>query len=545
VEAARDAGVHLAFCSGNEVFWKVRWESSVDGTGTPHRTMVCYKETLENAKIDPRPEWTGTWRDPRFSPPTDGGRPENSLTGVLFRGQNGNPARAELAIQVPFAHAGQRLWRNTPVAALRPGETTILSPGTLGYEWDCDEDNGERPAGLIRLSETTVIAPMKLLDHGGTYGPASTTHRVTMYRAASGALVFAAGSIRWAWGLDETHPIAAPTDGSVQQAMVNLLADMGVQPATLLAGLVPASGPTDSTAPVSAVTWPAPGAAVTVGAPVSITGTAVDAAGRVAAVEVSVDGGATWHPAAGTGTWRYVFVPDRPGPIAVRSRAVDDSVNLETPGPGHTLQARARPYPVSIWTDNTVPAMSASNDEAAVEVGLKVRFEVPGFVTGLRYYRGAGSAGARTGRLWSAAGTVLGTCTFDGRTVDGWQQVAFSSPVAVGAGATYVASAYFPHGRYAADSAYFERSRGSYPVRALGDGEDGPNGVYRYGRGGRLPTDTFGATNYWVDVVFHGSESVPGVPPAGHHRGPAPDADVRTSNSEVVELRDPARSDGG
>ncbi len=77
VEAARDAGVNLAFFSGNEVFWKTRWENSIDGSGTPYRTLVCYKETHANAKIDPQdpPTWTGTWRDPRFSPPADGGRP--------------------------------------------------------------------------------------------------------------------------------------------------------------------------------------------------------------------------------------------------------------------------------------------------------------------------------------------------------------------------------------------------------------------------------------------------------------------------------------
>ena len=34
VENARASGVHLAFFSGNEVFWKTRWEPSIDGTGT-------------------------------------------------------------------------------------------------------------------------------------------------------------------------------------------------------------------------------------------------------------------------------------------------------------------------------------------------------------------------------------------------------------------------------------------------------------------------------------------------------------------------------
>jgi hypothetical protein len=42
VEAARDAGVHLAFFSGNEVYWKVRWENAISAEGTPYRTLVCY-----------------------------------------------------------------------------------------------------------------------------------------------------------------------------------------------------------------------------------------------------------------------------------------------------------------------------------------------------------------------------------------------------------------------------------------------------------------------------------------------------------------------
>ena len=55
VEAARDAGVNLAFFSGNEVFWKTRWETSIDGPARRYRTLVSYKETHANAKIDPQP----------------------------------------------------------------------------------------------------------------------------------------------------------------------------------------------------------------------------------------------------------------------------------------------------------------------------------------------------------------------------------------------------------------------------------------------------------------------------------------------------------
>ena len=143
VEAARNAGVHLAFFSGNEVFWKTRWESSIDGSGTPYRTLVCYKETHAGAKIDPTSTWTGTWRDPRFSPPGDGGRPENALTGTLFM-VNGH---RDDAISVPASYGSHRFWRNTSVATLTGSQVATFPVGTLGYEWDACPNNGVQPPG--------------------------------------------------------------------------------------------------------------------------------------------------------------------------------------------------------------------------------------------------------------------------------------------------------------------------------------------------------------------------------------------------------------
>ncbi len=77
VEAARDAGVNLAFFSGNEMFWKTRMEPSIDGSATSNRTLVTYKETHYDGVVDPAdpPTWTGTWQDPRFSPPGTGDAP--------------------------------------------------------------------------------------------------------------------------------------------------------------------------------------------------------------------------------------------------------------------------------------------------------------------------------------------------------------------------------------------------------------------------------------------------------------------------------------
>src|SRR5262249_11312413 len=53
VEAARASSVNLAFFSGGEVFWKTRWEPSIDASHTVDRTLVSYKETHASAQIDP------------------------------------------------------------------------------------------------------------------------------------------------------------------------------------------------------------------------------------------------------------------------------------------------------------------------------------------------------------------------------------------------------------------------------------------------------------------------------------------------------------
>ena len=67
-------------------------------------------------------------------------------------------------------------------------------------------------------------------------------------------MVFGAGTVYWSWGLSDNHDLVpTPTDPRVQQAMVNLLADMGIQPGTLQSGLVAATASTDSTAPTSTI----------------------------------------------------------------------------------------------------------------------------------------------------------------------------------------------------------------------------------------------------------------------------------------------------
>src|SRR5262249_39063026 len=147
-----------------------------------------------------------------------------------------------------------------------------------------------------------------------------------------------AGTVQWSWGLDANHDLSSlsgGTDPNMQQATVNLFADMGVQPATLRAGLVLANASTDTVPPTSRITSPAAGANIPINNPVTIQGTAADTGGGVVAgVEISVDGGQTWHPATGTATWSYTWTPTALGSVTFKTRAVDDSANLETPSAG-------------------------------------------------------------------------------------------------------------------------------------------------------------------------------------------------------------------
>ena len=134
--------------------------------------------------------------------------------------------------------------------------------------------------------------------------------------------------------------------------------------------------------------------------------------------------------------------------------------------------------------------------------------------------------------------------------------------MAIDANTTYIASYHAPDGHYAATNGYFATGGfDSAPLHALGDGVDGPNGVYKYGPSGRLfpGPDTFQSSNYWVDVVFENTVGPDTTPPTITARSPANGAtgvstganvtatfsepmDPTTINGTNVELRDPSNA---
>ena len=143
VEAARDAGVNLAFFSGNEVFWKTRWETSIDGSNTPYRTLVSYKETHANAKIDPLPGRLDRHLARSALQPAGRRRPareradRHDLHGQRLAADPIDGARGRRQDALLAQHQRRD--------ARRRRRRRRCRPASLGYEWDEDLDNGIRP----------------------------------------------------------------------------------------------------------------------------------------------------------------------------------------------------------------------------------------------------------------------------------------------------------------------------------------------------------------------------------------------------------------
>ncbi len=238
----------------------------------------------------------------------------------------------------------------------------------------------------------------------------------------------------------------------------------------------------------------------------------------VAGVEVSTDGGATWHPATlttpaeQTVKWSYAWAAHGNPTTTIRSRAVDDSANLEKPSAGITVNVSC---PCSIWGSAVTPGTPDSGDASSVEVGLKFTSEVFGSVTGVRFYKAAANTGTHIGSLWSSTGTLLASATFTSETASGWQQVNFSTPVQISPNTTYVVGYLAPAGHYSADSYYFyspsptgPKTLNSPPLHAVPASATTSNGLYSYTTTSTFPTSTYNGTNYWVDPVFS-----PAAPP--------------------------------
>jgi hypothetical protein len=196
--------------------------------------------------------------------------------------------------------------------------------------------------------------------------------------------------------------------------------------------------------------------------------------------------------------------------------------------------------PCTLWDPaSTAPSVIDSEDPNGVELGVKFRSDVSGYITGIRFYKSAANTGLHTANLWTSNGIRMATATFANESATGWQEVRFASPVFVVANVTYVASYHAPNGRYSLDDGYFAAGGvDNGPLHAPRAGTSG-NGVYRYGPGG-FPDLTWGGSNYWVDVVFDTTVPQDSTPPQVTSTLPAAGAtDANPRNPIVVSFNEP------
>lgn len=155
----------------------------------------------------------------------------------------------------------------------------------------------------------------------------------------------------------------------------------------------------------------------------------------------------------------------------------------------------------SLWSNSVTPAITDSACSASQELGVRFFSDTPGQVTGIRFYKGTGNTGTHVGHLWDSSGHLLASVTFANESASGWQQQNLATPITISAKTTYTVSYWDPNCNNAVNVNYFTSQYDAAPLHALANGTGSPNGVYNYGASG-FPTSTYGASNYWVDVVF-------------------------------------------
>lgn len=154
---------------------------------------------------------------------------------------------------------------------------------------------------------------------------------------------------------------------------------------------------------------------------------------------------------------------------------------------------------------NQAPSGSVENDGSALELGVKFRSSVSGYITGIRFYKSVGNTGTHIGQLYNSAGGLLASATFSSETNSGWQTVQIIPAIPIAPNTTYIAAYWSSAGYYTSSPNYFINAVVNTPLTALADGTDGHNGVFKYTGSPAFPnvyTVLNDRPTYWVDVVF-------------------------------------------
>lgn len=250
-QSAIAAGVNTFVYSSNTAGWRVRF----DIADTSFRTAICYKDTgtrlvsagFVGTGLDPDSTNgpTGTWRDADAS--NHDKRPENALTGQQFVASG--PVLTPMLID--FSVKGKPIWRNSAgVQALTSGNHITDISNSVGFEIDSANGATGQPSDLVIVASTSVAVTTGSDANGAVYTTSTTVSATwSLYRSASGALVFNVGNWRAWWSAARWQGASPVTNVSVdiQNALLAILYDLGAIPQSLTA-LQPGAD-TDPTSP--------------------------------------------------------------------------------------------------------------------------------------------------------------------------------------------------------------------------------------------------------------------------------------------------------
>lgn len=187
-ETAVAGGVSLAFLAANNVYWNIHYEP---GDGRPDRTVACYKNPREDPGSAARRS-TVTWRS---LSPHDA---EQRLLGVQYNGVVGTAA--PLIVQ----GAGHWMWEGTGV-----------TDGMAIRKLVAGEADGRDAAYPFADGVQTLLSASPYVTAKGTPAVQNTS----VYEAASGAVVFCAGTFNWPLALNR----GGYRDTRIQRATANLM----------------------------------------------------------------------------------------------------------------------------------------------------------------------------------------------------------------------------------------------------------------------------------------------------------------------------------
>ena len=176
----------------------------------------------------------------------------------------------------------------------------------------------------------------------------------------------------------------------------------------------------------------------------------------------------------------------------------------------------------------TVPSNTFYPDPDPVELALRFSSAVSGNITAIRWYKDAAHTGVVTGRVYDNNQALI----YEGVFPDGvgWVEHILPAPIPINSGEEYVVSIHTTSG-YISSGGYF-----TSPITVGNLTASTPNNIFLYGAGGSYPTDTWNASNYWVDVEFEAGDPPPPPPPQC-------DDAIDNDGDGLIDLLDPGCED--